>query len=101
MNNPKMAAAMRQHWADAEWRERQLARIAEAKAKHVDRVVGRRLGRAPDSKVAASISLAPAMFEAVKAIAIAEQRSFSEIVRYIEWGLENEGAGDYDDETSR
>lgn len=102
MNNPKMAEAMRRHWANPEWRERQRARIMEANAKKVDRVQGRRLGRTPDSKVAISIAFAPEMFLAVRARAVREKQSFSEIVRrYVEWGLENEGVGDYDDETSR
>lgn len=95
MTNRKMAEAMRLKWADPEWRERQRALIMEAFAKKTNgspRTIGARTARGVN-KITVSVSMPEEMFAALRALAVAERRSLSEVVRrFVQWGLDVEGA---------
>lgn len=91
-----MGDCMRRKWADPEWRERQVQKIAEAAARQriPTRAIGSRLTKGPRgvNKMGAKIAMPEDMFAAVRALAVKERTSFAEIVRrFVDWGLEEEG----------
>ena len=86
---------MKRLWADPEWKERQLERIAEGAAQ------GQLEGRYPGAKIAGGVKVGrqiqiairvdPEVFEALKQTAAKQNKPVAEIIRaYIDWGQEQE-----------
>ncbi len=89
------SATMKRLWADPEWRERQLERIAEGNAQGA--LAGRYVGAKPveGHKVGRQIQLSarvdPEIFAALKERAAKQGKPVTELIRtYVEWGLEQE-----------
>lgn len=97
MKHQRMSEAMKEHWADPEWAERQQAALDESRS--AARMAGRYPGYKREPKgvevghfVQITARVEPDVYSKIRAVSRRTGKPIAELLRtYVEWGLEQEG----------